>query len=147
MIWRGEVLNALRHPHTKRLERIFRDAACCYNIAAPMNLSSLVLSVCAAAFFVAGGALMKLSNGFARFVPGSAALTLFLGGAVVQTFAMKRGEMGVSYVFILGLEAVLAFVVGAFFFQETVSLQKVLGVGLIVGGFALLHVGASVPVP
>jgi quaternary ammonium compound-resistance protein SugE len=107
-----------------------------------MNLSALGLSLAAALCFVIGGAFMKLASGFTRLAPGSAALGLFLCGAVAQTLAMKHGEMGVSYVFILGLEAVLAVAIGACFFQENISLRKLLGVALIIGGFALLHVGS-----
>jgi small multidrug resistance pump/quaternary ammonium compound-resistance protein SugE len=51
--------------------------------------------------------------------------------------------MGVSYVFILGLEAILAFSIGAVLFKEGVSLTKLLGVALIIGGFALLHAGTA----
>jgi multidrug transporter EmrE-like cation transporter len=109
-----------------------------------MNLSALGASLLAALCFVIGGAFMKLSNGFSRPAPGVAALVLFLSGAVAQTLAMKHGEMGVSYVFILGLEAVLAMALGAFFFQESVSMPKLLGVALIVGGSVLLHAGTSV---
>ena len=108
-----------------------------------MSFSAVGLSVAAALCFVAGGALMKLSNGFVRLAPGLAALALFLAGAVAQTLAMKRGEMGVSYVFILGLEAILAFSIGAVLFKEGVSVTKLLGVALIIGGFALLHVGTA----
>ena len=56
---------------------------------------------------------------------------------------MKHGEMGVSYVFILGLEAVLAFAIGASLFRESVSALKLVGVALIVTGFALLHLGKT----
>jgi len=90
---------------------------------------------------------MKLSSGFARLVPGLFALGLFLSGAVAQTLAMKRGEMGVSYVFILGLEAVMAFAIGAFFFRENVSIAKVLGVAFIIGGSLLLHASTSASTP
>lgn len=109
-----------------------------------MSSSALVLSLVAALCFVAGGAFMKLSNGFVRFVPGAVALGLFLAGAIAQTLAMKQGEMGISYVFILGLEAILAFAIGALLFKESVSVTKLLGVALIIGGFTLLHVGTSV---
>jgi small multidrug resistance pump/quaternary ammonium compound-resistance protein SugE len=112
-----------------------------------MNLSAVGLSLAAALCFVAGGAFMKLANGFARLVPGSVALALFVGGAVAQTLAMKHAEMGVSYVFILGLEAILAVAIGAFFFQESLSLRKLLGVVLIIGGFALLHAGSPAGAP
>lgn len=109
-----------------------------------MSLSAVGLSLVAALCFVAGGAFMKLSSGFARPMPGVAALALFLVGAVAQTLAMKHGEMGVAYVFILGLEAVLAFAIGALLFRESVSAAKLLGVALIVGGFALLHASTTV---
>ena len=108
-----------------------------------MSRVALLLSVVAAIFFTFGGVFMKLSSGFARLAPGAAALALFLAGAIAQTFAMKYAELGVAYVFVLGLEAVLAFAFGALFFGETVSLAKLLGVALIIGGFALLHRGAS----
>jgi len=109
-----------------------------------MSLSAVGLSLVAALCFVAGGAVMKLSSGFARLGPGAAALALFLAGAVAQTMAMKHGEMGVSYVFILGLEAVLAFAIGVLLFREAVSAPKLLGVALIIGGFALLHASTAV---
>jgi multidrug transporter EmrE-like cation transporter len=109
-----------------------------------MSFPAVGLSLIAALCFVAGGAFMKLSSGFARPGAGALALGLFLGGAIAQTLAMKHGEMGVSYVFILGLEAVLAFAVGAFLFRETVSAPKLLGVALIITGFALLHASKTV---
>jgi quaternary ammonium compound-resistance protein SugE len=108
-----------------------------------MSRLALLLSFVAAIFFTSGGVFMKLSSGFARLAPGAAALALFLAGAIAQTFAMKYADLGVAYVFVLGLEAVLAFALGALFFGETVSLAKLLGVALIIGGFALLHLGAS----
>jgi multidrug transporter EmrE-like cation transporter len=112
-----------------------------------MSRFALLLSVVAAIFFTFGGVLMKLSSGFTRLGPGAAALALFVAGAVAQTFAMKYAQLGVAYVFVLGLEAVLAFLFGALFFGESVSLPKLLGVVLIIGGFALLHVGASPGTP
>jgi multidrug transporter EmrE-like cation transporter len=108
-----------------------------------MSRVALILSLAAALLFAVGGVFMKMSNGLERLVPGSAALGLFLAGAVAQTIALKHAELGVAYVLVLGLEAVLAFVFGALFFEENVSLPKVLGVALIIGGFALLNAGAS----
>jgi len=106
-----------------------------------MSRVALVLSVVAAIFFTFGGVLMKLSSGFSRLAPGLAALALFVAGAIAQTFAMKVADLGVAYVFVLGLEAVLAFAFGALFFGEAVSFAKLLGVALIIGGFAMLHLG------
>lgn len=110
-----------------------------------MNRSAVLLSLAAALSFVAGGAFMKTANGFARVMPGLMGIALFVCGAVAQIFAMKHAEMGVGYVFILGLEAVLAFAIGVLLFGESVSTAKVLGVVLIISGFALLHAGTSLP--
>jgi multidrug transporter EmrE-like cation transporter len=106
-----------------------------------MSLSAVGISLLAALCFVGGGAFMKLSSGFDRPVPGLLALGLFLCGAIAQTLAMKRGDMGVSYVFILGMEAALAFAIGAVLFRENVSIPKLLGLGFIIGGSVLLHSG------
>jgi multidrug transporter EmrE-like cation transporter len=108
-----------------------------------MSRLALLLSMLAALLFTVGGVFMKVSNGLARLGPAVLALALFLGGAVVQTLALERSELGVVYVFVLGLEAVLAFGFGVVFFHERVSLPKVLGVVLIIGGVALLHASGS----
>jgi small multidrug resistance pump len=109
-----------------------------------MSASAVALSLLAALCFVAGGVCMKLAHGFTRPVPALIAMGLFMSGAVAQTLAMKHGEMGFWYAFILGLEAVLAFAIGALLFRESVSIPKLVGVALIIGGFALLHSGTSV---
>ena len=108
-----------------------------------MDRVALVLSLVAALLFTVGGVFMKVSAGLTRLGPGVLALALFLGGAVVQTLALKQSELGVVYVFVLGLEAVLAFGFGIVLFGESVSLPKLLGVVLIIGGFALLHASGS----
>lgn len=108
-----------------------------------MSRVALSLSVVAALLFTFGGVFMKVSNGFTRLGAGLAALALFVAGATAQTYALRYGELGVAYVFVLGLEAILAFSFGALFFRESVTLAKSLGVVLIIAGFALLHVGAS----
>jgi small multidrug resistance pump/quaternary ammonium compound-resistance protein SugE len=87
---------------------------------------ALVLSVVAALFFTFGGVFMKLSSGFTRLGAGAAALALFVAGAVAQTFALKYAELGVAYVFVLGLEAVAGlFVIGRVFLRpEGASLWR-----------------------
>ncbi len=107
-----------------------------------MRFSSLLLSLAAALCYVMGGGFMKLSNGFVKVAPGAAAVGLFAVGAILQTFTMKQADLGVAYVFILGLEAVLAVVIGSIFFNESVSAAKLSGVALIIVGFAFLHVGS-----
>jgi small multidrug resistance pump/quaternary ammonium compound-resistance protein SugE len=97
------------------------------------------LSLAAALTFVAGGVFMKWSEGMSRLVPTLLVYLFFAAGATCQTVAMRKAEMGVSYLLVLGLEAVLAFVFGLLFFGEERSPCKLLGVAVVVAGIVLLH--------
>jgi multidrug transporter EmrE-like cation transporter len=101
-----------------------------------------LLWVTAAAFaFTLGGVCMKSSAGMTRPVPTVLLYLLFAAGATFQALALRRADLGAAYLFVLGLEAVLAFALGALFFAEAVSPWKLLGVAAIVAGVVLLHAG------
>lgn len=59
--------------------------------------------------------------------------------AALQTLALRQADLGVAYIAVLGLEAVMAFGFGVAFFHEAVSAWRVLAVTLIVGGIAILR--------
>jgi multidrug transporter EmrE-like cation transporter len=100
------------------------------------------LWVTAAAFtFTLGGACMKASAGMTRPLPTVLLYLLFTAGATFQALALRRTDLGVAYLFVLGLEAVLAFALGALFFAEAVSVWKLLGLAAVVTGVVLLHLG------
>jgi multidrug transporter EmrE-like cation transporter len=67
----------------------------------------------------------------------------FAAGATFQALAMRDAELGVAYMFSLGLEIVLLFVLGQLFFAESASRWKVLGVASILVGMVLMHSGES----
>ncbi|MCY1077344.1 DMT family transporter [Archangium lansingense] len=92
-------------------------------------------SVC----FAGGGIFMKLSEGVSRLLPTLAFLALFVIGAVVLAVAMRRGELGVMYIAVLGLEAALTLVFSVAFFHESFSVTRILAVVLILVGVALLR--------
>lgn len=102
---------------------------------------SLSLVVLASLAFTLGGVFMKLSQGLTRLAPTMLVYALFALGATFQTVAMRKAELGAVYVFVLGLEAVLAFGFGVVLFKEGVSPVKLAGVALVVIGIALLHQG------
>jgi multidrug transporter EmrE-like cation transporter len=89
--------------------------------------------------FAVGGIFMKLSEGLTRWPSSLAVFVLFITGAALNTLAMTRGDLGVVYVLVLGLEAVLAFGFGVAFFHEAVTPMRVLAVSLIVAGMACLR--------
>ncbi|WP_233262218.1 multidrug efflux SMR transporter [Vitiosangium sp. GDMCC 1.1324] len=100
----------------------------------------MVLMFLAAACFAVGGIFMKLSAGVSRPLPILAFLALFLVGALLQAFAMRRADLGVVYIAVLGLEAALALVFSIVLFHEGLSPARVLAVVLILVGVALLRV-------
>jgi len=104
-----------------------------------VKLEAHVLPLAAAIAYALGGACMKLSEGFRRPLPTIGLYALFLLGATLQTFALKRADLGVSYVLVLGLEAVVAFGIALYFFDETVAPIRALGVVLILAGTFLLR--------
>lgn len=97
----------------------------------------------AALSFAVGSAFMKASDGMMRSWPALAMYVTFAAGATFQALALREAELGVAYMFSLGLEALLVFVFGQFVFAEAVSLSKVLGVASIVIGMVLMHRGDS----
>ena len=58
----------------------------------------------AALFFTVGGIFMKLSEGLTKFWPTVIVFALFVTGAALQTLAMKREELAVTYLMVVGIE-------------------------------------------
>src|ERR1039458_8063184 len=71
---------------------------------------NFALLVMAALSFTSGGVFMKHSEGLRRFTPSLLTGILFLAGAACQALAMRREEMSVAYIVVLGFASVLAFV-------------------------------------
>jgi len=105
-----------------------------------LYFSSMV--VLAAVSFTVGGIFMKLSDGLTRFWPTLIVLALFVGGACLQTLAMKREDLAVTYLVVVGFESILAFLFGVLLFSESASLGRVAGVALIAAGIASLRIAA-----
>ena len=100
---------------------------------------STMLMVLAALAFSVGGYFMKLSSGLTRIGPSLLVFTLFAIGAASQTIAMRDESMGVTYVVVLGLEAITAFLLGIVLLDERSSPGRLAGLALVVGGIVLLR--------
>jgi multidrug transporter EmrE-like cation transporter len=99
----------------------------------------LLLLIFASILFATGGLFMKLSLGLTRLTPSIFVFLFFWGGAACQAIAMKRADMGVAYVLVLGLEAVAAFLISIFALNESAAPSRVAAVVLIVAGIVLLN--------
>jgi multidrug transporter EmrE-like cation transporter len=98
-----------------------------------------ILIFLAATAFAFGGIAMKYAEGLSRLLPSLVAMALFVLGAGIQTVAMKQQQMSVTYIAVLGLEALLAFGFGVIFFKEGYALTKLAGAALVVVGVAFLR--------
>jgi len=81
---------------------------------------------------------MKASDGLTRIGPTIAIFVLFCGGAALQALGMRRTEMSVAYISVLGLEALSALALSWVALGERVTIPKIGALLLILGGIALL---------
>jgi multidrug transporter EmrE-like cation transporter len=99
----------------------------------------LFLAVMAALSFTIGGVFMNHSAGLTRLAPSLLVYLFFAAGASLQTLAMRTAGLGMTYILVLGLEAMLSLAFGALFFKEGCSLQKLFGAAMVVAGIILLR--------
>ena len=100
---------------------------------------ALFMLIAASIVYAVGGLLMKQSDGVTRLMPTLGFLVLFAGGAAMQAIGMKQADMGVSYVFVLGVEAIAAVLLSAAFLGETYSASRLGAIALVLIGIAWLR--------
>jgi multidrug transporter EmrE-like cation transporter len=92
---------------------------------------------------VIGTLCLKLSEGFSKplWIIGTAVCygLAFWGLAIV----MKRIDMSVTYAVWSGVGTVLTALVGILLFKEGTSMAKLAGIGMVVGGVALLNLSGT----
>ena len=101
-----------------------------------MGLLELIL---ASIFYAVGGLFMKLSDGLSRSWPAAGVYSFFIAGATLQTIGMRHSDLGVSYIIVLGLEAVVTLLISILYLHETASPSRIAAVALIVLGIAWLR--------
>jgi small multidrug resistance pump len=97
----------------------------------------------AALSFSIGGYFMKLSAGLTHLRPTLLMFDFFSVGAVLQTVAMRGEEIAITYIVVLGFEAVTALALSMVLLHENASVSKVAGVALVVAGIVLLRIGKA----
>lgn len=101
---------------------------------------SIVVFMAAVAYAVSG-MYMKLSKGLSKIWPTFLVYFFLATGVSLETLAMHNSPLAVTYLFVIGLEFVLAFLFGRLLFKENYSFSKLFGVSLIVAGIVLLTAG------
>ncbi|MEV6708350.1 DMT family transporter [Micromonospora wenchangensis] len=92
---------------------------------------------------VAGTSLLKATQGFTRLWPTVGLAVAYLTAFGMLALAVRDIPVGVAYAVWSGLGTAAIVAVGAAFLGEPLSLTKVVGVGLIIGGVVVLNLGGA----
>ena len=98
-----------------------------------------LLLLSAAFAFSFGGLAMKASEGLTKLWPSVGVFGAFCLGAALQALGMRRAGMAITYVFVLGLEAITAFGLGAAFLGEQITSIQMAALALVIAGITLLQ--------
>ncbi len=92
---------------------------------------------------VAGTTCMKLSAGFAKFVP-SVLMWVFYGICFYfLTLTLKKMDVSVAYAIWSAVGTALIAIIGVLYFREPVGLLKILGLVAIIGGVIALNISGG----
>jgi small multidrug resistance pump len=98
-----------------------------------------ILLVVAIVLEVVGTTNMKLSEGFSKLVPSVLVLFFYALSIVALTFAVNRLDVSVAYAVWSGIGTALVAMIGIWFFQESLTSTKLIALGLIIVGVAMLR--------
>ncbi len=98
-----------------------------------MNWNWIILGL-GIVFEVLGTICMKLAEGFTKLVP-SVFVFLFYGLSLVALiFVLKKMEVSIAYAIWASMGIVLIAIIGMIFYNEPISVPKVISILLIVAG-------------
>ena len=92
---------------------------------------------------VVGTTCMKLSEGFAKPLFSVLLFVFYFLSFAVLTLALKKIDLSLAYAIWAGAGTALIAVIGMFYFGEPVSVIKILGVLLIIGGVMTLNLAGG----
>ena len=98
----------------------------------------------AIAFEVLGTSLLKATEGFTRLLPTIVCLGSYVAAFAALAWAIKHElPVGVAYAMWSGLGTAAIVAIGVIFLNEPISIQKIAGVVLVIGGVAVLNLGGA----
>jgi small multidrug resistance pump len=94
-------------------------------------------------FELSGTTCLKLSLGFTRLIPSIGVVCFFLGSLGLMSQALKTLEVGIVYAIWSGVGTATIALVGVVVFGESVTIMKIAGLVMIIGGSILLRVAST----
>ena len=86
----------------------------------------------AIALEVSGTTCMKLSDGFSRLWPSIGVLVFYCASIACLTMAVKNMEISIAYAIWSAVGIALITLIGAIFFQESLTLQQLFFIAVII---------------
>lgn len=103
-----------------------------------------VFLAAAIVFEVVATSLLKMTDGFTRLWPTVASLTGYALAFAGLALAIKKDlPVGFAYAVWAGLGTAAIVAIGVVFLHESVSVQKIVGVLLVIGGVVVLNLGGA----
>jgi small multidrug resistance pump len=89
---------------------------------------------------VVGTTMMKVSQGLTRLIPSILMFVMYGVSFVFMAFALKKLEVSTAYAIWSGLGTAVIAAIGILWFQESVTIPKLAGTGLVIVGVVLLNI-------
>ena len=89
---------------------------------------------------VIGTTMMKVSQGLTRLMPSVLMFVMYAISFVFMALALKKLEVSTAYAIWSGLGTAVIAAIGIAWFQESFSIAKLVGTGLIIAGVVLLNI-------
>lgn len=88
---------------------------------------------------VLGTTNMKLSQGFTKILPSILMFVFYGLSFAFLTLALKKIDMSIAYAIWSGVGTALVTIVGIVLFRESITVLKLISIGLIILGVVGLH--------
>jgi small multidrug resistance pump len=92
---------------------------------------------------VAGTTAMKYSEGFTRLWPSLATVVGYVIAFALLAQTLKTLSVGTAYAIWAGVGTAAVAAIGMVFLNESTSLLKIAGIGLVVAGVVVLNLGGA----
>ncbi|MBD8497210.1 DMT family transporter [Paenibacillus arenosi] len=90
-----------------------------------------------------GTVMLKLSNGFTAIYPTLAFALCYFAAFTFLSFSLKTIPLSSAYATWSGIGTALAVILGIIFFQEEISMLKIVALLLVVIGIMMLNKGTA----
>ena len=88
---------------------------------------------------VVGTTMMKVSQGLTSLMPSMLMFVMYAVSFVFMALALKKIEVSTAYAIWSGLGTAMIATIGIVAFRESMSIPKLVGLVLIIGGVVLLN--------